>query len=184
MRFSWGAVGEALALQASGPESGLQKPWVRSGVMAYACSPSTRETKTALVHLGKSSLLCVVSSRLVRDPASKTDSKQTNKKHTRVRIQERICGIFLWVFRKLPRLGLCQGCPWMEFQRGHCVKLRQWWLNFVGEPKRLEMPELWNTCQAEPQSRCGTSPRKKCVVVNKGERSWRSEDAVTSDLET
>ena len=44
-------------------------------------------------------------------------------------------------------------------------------MDYLGNPKLLEMSALWDTCQGS-----GTSPREKCVAVNKAERSWRSEE--------
>lgn len=38
------------------------------------------------------------------------------------------------------------------------------------------MPISWDTCQGKLQTACGTSPRKKCVAVNKAERNWRFEE--------
>lgn len=40
----------------------------------------------------------------------------------------------------------------------------------------LEMPEPWEICQGELLMEQNLPKRKKCVAVNKAERSWRAEE--------
>lgn len=62
-------------------------------------------------------------------------------------------------------------CLCIEAQRGHCAKLWRWSLDWLGDPKMVEMPELWVTFKGE----WNQPMRKRCIAVNKDERSWRSE---------
>jgi hypothetical protein len=45
------------------------------------------------------------------------------------------------------------------------------------------MPELWGTCQGEPQTEYATSPREKYVVMNKFGRSGVSEHAEDMEMQ-
>ena len=38
----------------------------------------------------------------------------------------------------------------------------------------VKVPELWDSCQGELQTRCVTSPRERTVAVNKAEEIWRA----------
>jgi hypothetical protein len=40
----------------------------------------------------------------------------------------------------------------------------------------LEMPEAWNACLEKLLMELSQTKKKKCVAVNKDERSWRSEE--------
>jgi hypothetical protein len=47
----------------------------------------------------------------------------------------------------------------------------------------LEMPELWDTWLGKLLTESENSPPKKFVAVNKDERIWGSDEALTSDME-
>lgn len=71
-----------------------------------------------------------------------------------------------------------QGCPCMEAQRGHCVKLLKPGLPWIPQGVRdsratghLPPPQYANRDWNEPEPK-----REKCVAVNKAERNWRSEE--------
>ena len=89
---------------------------------------------------------------------------------------ERGYGISIYSWGKLLRPSLCQGCPCVEAQRGHCVKLCRWSLDWLGDPKLLDVLDLWETCWGKLLTGYSIQPkRKKCVAINKAEKNWRSE---------
>ncbi|XP_027261175.1 ankyrin repeat domain-containing protein 18A isoform X3 [Cricetulus griseus] len=49
--------------------------------------------------------------------------------------------------------------------------------------EKCQVSRPWDTCRGKLQTGCGTSPRDKCVVVNKAERSWRLEELLNRDTE-
>ena len=52
----------------------------------------------------------------------------------------------------------------MEAQRSHCMKLWNWSLDCLWDPKLGELSESWDTCQAELLSGSRTKSRRKSVL--------------------
>lgn len=77
------------------------------------------------------------------------------------------------------------GVPaWTFVQRGYCVKLQNWSLGCLKDPKRLEMPELWDTCWGELLTRNGNNLEERSVLQRtklKGVGDLKS--ILTSDAE-
>lgn len=172
--MKWGTAGEQLAKHL-GPEPGLQKPWERSGVMAYACSPSTRETKTALVHLRKSSLLYLVSSRQWETLPQKQTDKKTNKQkaHKSQDTRKDLWSLSLGL-QKAPEAGPVSGvsldgvperpsCDAEMVMTEFC-----WWTQEIGDaravgylPRRTAV-QVWN--QPKKEACCSQQRRKELEI--------------------
>ena len=58
---------------------------------------------------------------------------------------------------------MCHGGPWTGAEGGHCVKLGRQSLDFLGDPKKLEVPELWDLSSGELLTGSVISLREKSV---------------------
>ena len=72
---------------------------------------------------------------------------------------------------------MCQGCPWLEAYKSHCIKLSSWSLDCLWRPQEVGDFRTMGYLLRRAANREWNQPkRKKYVSVKKAERSWRSEE--------
>lgn len=59
-----------------------------------------------------------------------------------------------------------------ESLRGHCVMLWDWNLDYVRDPKMLEMPARWNICQGKLNTGSSRSPGEECLFQKSKLEEW------------